>query len=236
MNRIRIFAVLSTVAMGAVFTASAHADGDVWNKLTKVTISEPIAVSGTVLQPGSYWFKLVDLPSTRHSVQIVSENREHVFATVNTNNVYRNQPTDKTVFTFYETPAGQPPAVKDWFYPGDDYGQQFVNRGGPVQVSQISQAAVQTRPVEPAPVPVVSAEPAPAAPPEAASTEPAQNEQIAQNEPPAAAPPAPEQAPGDSSAPAVLPKTASDTPLLTLFGLLSLGAAAGLGKVVKKVG
>jgi hypothetical protein len=232
-NKIRIFAVLSlavlfTVTLGTLFTATARADGDDWNKLTKVTFSEPVAVSGTVLQPGSYWFRLVDNPTTRHIVQIMNLRRDRVFATVLANNVYRLQPTDKTEFTFYETPAGQPPAMKDWFYPGDDYGQQFLNRSLPVRISQISQPPVQTRPMEPAPAPVVNAEPAPA--PEAPAPV------IAQNEPPAAAPPAPEPAPAASNAPPVLPKTASDIPLLTLVSLLSLAAAAGLGTAVKKVG
>jgi hypothetical protein len=226
MNKIRIFSLLSMVTLGSMFTATARADGDDWNKLTKITISEPVAVSGTLLQPGSYWFRLVDFPATRHTVQIMSENRDRVFATINANNVYRPQPTDKTQFTFYETPAGQAPAMKDWFYPGDDYGQQFLYK--PVQLSQISQPVVQTRPLEPAPPPPVVAEPAPAPEPPAPV--------IAQNEPPAAAPPAPESAPAPEPAPAVLPQTATDIPLLTLIGLLSLAAAAGLGAAVKKVG
>jgi hypothetical protein len=126
MNKIRIFAVLSIVTLGAIFTATARADGDDWNKLTKVTFSEPIVVSGTVLQPGSYWFRLVDMPTTRHTVQIMNLRRDHVFATINTNNAYRLQATDNTVFTFYETPAGQPPAMKDWFYPGDNSGSSLI--------------------------------------------------------------------------------------------------------------
>jgi hypothetical protein len=225
-NKIRIFAVLSMVTLGTIFTATARADGDDFNKLTKVTVSEPIAVSGTVLQPGSYWFVLVDHPTTRHTVQIMNLRRDHVFATVNAFNVYRPQTSGKTEFTFYETPAGQPLAMKDWFYPGDDYGQQFINRSQPVQISQVSQPAIQTRPIEQAPA--VTAEPAPASEPPAPV--------IAQNEPPAAAPPAPEPETAPAPAPAVLPQTASDIPLLTLIGLLSLAAAAGLGAAVKKVG
>jgi hypothetical protein len=223
------------VTLGTIFTATARADGDDFNKLTKVTVSEPIAVSGTVLQPGSYWFVLVDDPTTRHIVQIMNLRRDHVFASIHAFNVYRPQTSGKTEFTFYETPAGQPPAMKDWFYPGDDYGQEFINRSQPVQISQVSQPAIRTRPIEQAPAPAVTAETANAEP--APVSEPPAPE-IAQNEPPASAPPAPEPAPSaePAPAPATLPQTASDIPLLTLIGLLSLAAAAGLGAAVKKVG
>ena len=39
---------------------------------------------------------------------------------------YRLQPTGKTVFTFWETPPGQPKALRAWFYPGDNFGQEFA--------------------------------------------------------------------------------------------------------------
>ncbi len=58
MNKIRIFAVFSIVTLGALFTATARADGDDWNKLTKVTLSEPVAVSARFCSPaaiGSGW-------------------------------------------------------------------------------------------------------------------------------------------------------------------------------------
>ena len=29
-------------------------------------------------------------------------------------------------FTFWETPADQPTAVRAWFYPGDNFGQEFA--------------------------------------------------------------------------------------------------------------
>jgi len=221
--------MLSVITLGATFAATARADS--WDKVTKVSISEPIAVSGTILQPGTYMFKLVNLASDRHTVQILSEDSYHVFATINAINAERLEPTGKTVFTFYETPSGQPPAMKDWFYPGDNFGQEFINRNRPVQLSQVSQL------VTPAPAP------APAPPPAVVSaTEPAPEPPapvIAQNEPPAAAPPAPapapEPAPVTESAPPVLPKTASDIPQLSLMGLLSLAAATGL-RLVRKVG
>ena len=39
---------------------------------------------------------------------------------------YRLQPTGKTMYGFWETPAGQPRALTSWFYPGDNFGQEFA--------------------------------------------------------------------------------------------------------------
>jgi hypothetical protein len=37
----------------------------------------------------------------------------------------RLQVTDKTEFSFYDSPAGEPTALRAWFYPGDDTGFLF---------------------------------------------------------------------------------------------------------------
>src|ERR1700752_1900874 len=39
---------------------------------------------------------------------------------------YRLQPTGKTVTKFSERPSGTPEAIRAWFYPGDNYGHEFV--------------------------------------------------------------------------------------------------------------
>src|SRR5246500_532324 len=39
---------------------------------------------------------------------------------------YRMQAPDKTIISFNERPSGQPEALKAWFYPGDNYGVEFV--------------------------------------------------------------------------------------------------------------
>ena len=39
---------------------------------------------------------------------------------------YRLKPTGKTVITFSERPAASPEALRAWFYPGDNYGHEFV--------------------------------------------------------------------------------------------------------------
>ncbi len=39
---------------------------------------------------------------------------------------YRLKATSKTVMTFTERPAGEPEALRAWFYPGRTWGEEFV--------------------------------------------------------------------------------------------------------------
>jgi len=228
MNRYKSSAAISFALLAATFTISSNAraaSSTEWTKRTFITIDQPMEVpGGTVLQPGRYLMRLLDSPSERHVVQFMNDKETHVFATVHAINNYRLTPTGKTVISFYEMPAGQPEAIRAWFYPGDNFGQEFVykkHRGD--ELAQTTKQTIQTEeenevaevPAEPAPAPVADVVAAP-------SPEPAPVV-IAQNEPPA--PPAPvEQEP----APQTLPQTASDIPLLALMGLLSVGAAFGV--------
>jgi hypothetical protein len=79
-----------------------------------------------VLPAGTYTFKLLDSASDRHIVQIYNKDQSHLYATVMAIPDYRLHPTGKTVIKFEETAAGNPEALRAWFYPGDQFGQQFV--------------------------------------------------------------------------------------------------------------
>ena len=79
-----------------------------------------------VLPAGTYVFKLLDSHSDRHIVQILSADEKTVYATILAIPNYRLKATDKTVITFSERPAGQPEALRAWFYPGRNWGEEFV--------------------------------------------------------------------------------------------------------------
>src|SRR5205814_2748745 len=49
-----------------------------------------------------------------------------IYATILAIPNYRLRATDKTVITFRERPAGQPEALRAWFYPGRNWGEEFV--------------------------------------------------------------------------------------------------------------
>jgi len=125
MSRMKAFMLASCVGLfGAALAPTLHADE--WNKRTILTVNEAIQVPGRVLEPGQYVMKLLDSPSNRHIVQIFDRDEQHIITTVLAIPNYRLQPTGKTQFGWWETPAGQPKALRSWFYPGDNFGQEFA--------------------------------------------------------------------------------------------------------------
>src|SRR5208283_5430121 len=122
--------VFSFALMGAVFSPGAKADD--WNRKTTFTFSGPVEIPGVhlqgwaVLPSGTYVFKILDSQSDRHIVQIFSADEKTVYATILAIPNYRLKGTDKTVMTFRERPAGEPEALRAWFYPGSNSGEEFV--------------------------------------------------------------------------------------------------------------
>jgi outer membrane biosynthesis protein TonB len=227
----QLWAAVCGIALA--FTAVSHANGDGWDKQTTLTVNQPIQITDTYLDPGTYVLRLADIGSSRHVVQIFNADQTHIINTIMAIPNYRLQPTGNSRFAFWETPPGTVQAMRAWFYPGDNFGQEFR------YPSHLRQLAVNTPPPPPAlgptppPAPAVtqtqqttaSAEPAPQ--PETQSQAvivqetPANNAPVetAQNTPPANPAPAP-------AAPQALPKTATPYPLIGLAGLLFL---AGYG-------
>jgi hypothetical protein len=215
MNRL-VVAMASVGLLGVALAPSGRADE--WNKKTILTVSEPIQVPNKVLPAGKYVMKLLDSPSNRHIVQIFNAEETHLQTTILAIPNYRIEPTGKTVFTFWETPPGQPKALRAWFYPGDNFGQEFAYpKTAAVQIAAVSHEPVptteETRPAELPKAEVTQTQPEP--------------QEVAQNSPPpapAAQEPAP--APEPVPAPQELPKTASPYPLIGLAGIFSLGLFA----------
>ncbi len=201
----------------ALGPAAVHSKAGEWYKNTSITINQPMQVMNTYLDPGSYVFRLLDSRSDRHIVQIYNANENHLIATLLAVPAFRVQPTGKSAFKMWETPAGYVAALRDWYYPGDNYGQEFPY---PKHLRQLEVAQV-TPPPPPPPV----AEAAPPPPPPAPETTPPPPPEEAQNTPPPA-PPAvtqPAPAPAPAPAPKQLPQTASHYPLIGFLGVLLLG-------------
>src|SRR5690348_16094183 len=135
-----------------------RAQADEWNKKTILTVNEPIQVTDTVLDPGKYVLKLADSSSDRHIVQIFNENQTHLIDTVMAIPNYRLQPTGNSHFTFWETPPGTARALRAWFYPGDNFGQEFTYPKHPLtlEARATTPSSVVSR-TEPAPAPAVTA-------------------------------------------------------------------------------
>jgi len=78
------------------------------------------------LQAGTYWFTLANSESDRNVVQIWDADRIHLVTTILAIPDYRLKPTGKTVIHFEERPSGSAEAIHSWFYPGANYGEEFV--------------------------------------------------------------------------------------------------------------
>jgi hypothetical protein len=64
--------VLKCLCCAAALTLllAPGARADEWNKKTILTFSGPVQIPGATLPAGSYVFKLADIPSNRHVVQV----------------------------------------------------------------------------------------------------------------------------------------------------------------------
>jgi hypothetical protein len=114
---------ISLALFGALLVPKVWADE--WDKMTTVTFSGPVQVPGTVLPAGTYVFKLMD-SSSNHNVVEIFNDKTQLITTILAIPDYRMTTADKPIFSFEERPSGQPEALRAWFYPGDNYGEQFL--------------------------------------------------------------------------------------------------------------
>jgi hypothetical protein len=236
-----VFKTVTTVCCTALLSAmlAPSARADAWDRKTEITFSGPVEIPGVhlqgwgVLPAGTYIFKILDSQSDRHIVQIFNKEQTIVYATILAIPNYRLRATDKTVVTFRERPAGQPEALRAWFYPGRNWGEEFVYpKSKAIELAKATNTPVLFTPVE---IPLEVAEPIKSADeplvvelkkaPVMAIKPTGETVELAQVVTP---PPAAELAPPAEVAAKTLPQTASPLPLLTLLGLLALAGASAL--------
>jgi hypothetical protein len=108
---------------GSFFVPKGRADE--FDRKTIVTANQPIQVPGKVLPAGTYVFKLVD-SNDPTLVAIFNEDGSHLITAVQGIPSVRTETPDKAILQLEERPSGQPEALKAWFYPGDNFGVEFV--------------------------------------------------------------------------------------------------------------
>jgi hypothetical protein len=242
-------AVLGMAFFGAVFSPSAKADD--YDKKTTVTFSMPVEIPGVhiqgygVLPAGTYVFKLANSSSDRHIVQIFNQNQTKIYATILAIPNYRLRSTDKTVITFNEGLKGAPEALRAWFYPGANWGEEFVYpKAKAVELAKVANLPVLAtvselkveveKPDEPQVVAQLQQAPVVAVKPTGETVELAQ---VVQTTPPTVAA-APTPTPAAPATPQIaltrLPETASKLPLIALCGLLALGGALAIRSITKR--
>jgi hypothetical protein len=250
MASIRKVALACMTAAMVTMSVNAGAQGPA-NQDTFFTFSQAVELPKTTLPAGTYFFQLMDSPSNRHIVKVMSQDRKQLFATLMAIPYYSNdRPSDDPQVRFMETPAANgvaaTNAIKIWFYPGNTVGHEFIwPRDKAVALARATGVSVLTTTtdeessalarvdasgVEASVTTEASAESTVARTEEQPVPEP-QREQIgALATPPAEPAPAPERdvtpAPAPEPAPRRhLPHTAGVLPLLALMGLGSMAGS-----------
>jgi hypothetical protein len=249
MNRWR----LTTCGMMAL-VALVQASGAEPAKKTPFSINDPFEIPSMILEPGQYVFKLVEREPQRNvldvfeTVQLWTGDETRLLSTLLTMPNYDQPTTDKTVFTFFERGPKQPKALRIWFAPGRNYGQEFVypklqavelaksvGRAVlslppelPGDLGKLASAAPQPNPAPAAPAPATAAPSKPVAPPTPALLPKAIPVAVT----PAVSAPAPVQSRARVREPQMiassLPKTASYMALFAALGIMGIFAGAFL--------
>jgi hypothetical protein len=120
----------SACAAAMLLTMSATpalAQGQPMDARTEFTFNQPVELPGVTLPPGTYIFRFVDGTTGRKVMQVQAKDASSktygLFLTIN---AQRPRPSDDAELRFLETPAGQPAAVKTWWYPGNTIGREFI--------------------------------------------------------------------------------------------------------------
>src|SRR6185436_8534233 len=130
MNSIRKVALACMTAAMVTISVNAGAQGPA-NQDTFFTFSQAVELPKTTLPAGTYFFQLMDSPSNRHIVKVMSQDRKQLYATLLAIPYYSNdRPSDDPQVRFLEVPAAQgvaaSNAIKIWFYPGNTVGHEFI--------------------------------------------------------------------------------------------------------------
>jgi hypothetical protein len=209
---------------------------------TYFTFSAPVTLPGITLPAGKYIFRLADPDSSRKVINVLSGDGQRSLAMLHTiPNQATRAPKDAEI-RFMETSAQVPPPIKTWWYAGKAIGYEFIyprqqalelakSTSEPVlttaqETTDVAKAELSRVGGADAPAAVkVEENPAPAevrGRAQQADVEPAQGSSASAS--------APQDVRADerarTTARTELPRTASSTPVVLLFGMLT--AALGL--------
>jgi hypothetical protein len=236
MIRTKLF-LASTLALMLTLVGISTFAQEPANQITYFTFSAPFELpGGKVLPAGKYVFKILDSPSNRHVVQIMSEDQKTMHATVLAIPANRLDPAPEPEIRFMEAAANMPPAVRTWWYPGRSIGHEFIYPKAQARrlaanqreaVLTVASDATSTDQMQSSDLARINASGQ-----ESAGSAEARTARAAAQAPPSASQP-PATTATTRTAPSrtertALPQTASPLPFIALLGLGSLVGAGAL--------
>ena len=236
-----------TAVLGFALAPKASAQGTV--EQSSFTLTEPLDVGGTVLQPGSYQINVVLLQGNRNMLRVMNADGTHLITTV-LSIPHQERPDAEQIptsrYTYYPASAGHVMALRTWYaadtpglgghdivYPEQRAMELAAAANEPVVATPntVTEADYATAPlvvVTPAkevkPYEMVAAQRPPVSEP--VPVQPVKPEVVA------AAPASVKETPDNHKR---LPKTASDLPLVAGLGVLSLVGALSLGVLARRL-
>jgi hypothetical protein len=241
-----VVAIGCAALLGLAFAPKANAQGTV--EQSSFTLTEPLDVGGTILQPGDYQIKVVLLQGNRNMLRVTNADGTELITTV-LSIPHQEGPGAEQIpasrYTYYPASAGHVMALRTW-YAADTPGLGGHDIVYPEQRA-LELAALANEPVVAMPdtvkeadygtAPLVVVTPAKEVKPYevAAQAAPVQETVPAQPAKPeviAAEPASVTETPVEQKQ---LPKTASDLPLYAGLGVLALVGALGLGVLARRL-
>jgi len=85
-------------------------------EVSKLAVTEPLDVGGTILEPGTYLIRVLPSNADRDKVQITSEDRKTIYVTALTvPHALAPREEVNTTFVYYPAGEGMPRALRTWF-------------------------------------------------------------------------------------------------------------------------
>ncbi len=113
--------LMMTVCLFLFAAAASPMWAEPLDPIVKLTVKQPVALPGHVLEPGKYYLTNLDFGNV---VQVRSANGTQAFFEL-AGSASRRQPTGRAVVNVSQQETGGVPRIMDYFYPGDTNGTAF---------------------------------------------------------------------------------------------------------------
>ena len=120
-TKIAIISLAVVLSVG-LFVSPARADSS--NQEVQFKVNKPVEIPGRVLDPGTYDIRLLNFGS--HIAGVWSPGGRKFYGLVETEPSLRMRRIGKVKVDLAKSGYAAPERIKDWFYPGDEYGNRLV--------------------------------------------------------------------------------------------------------------